>query len=439
MPVATLSPDSQAIALLCSNMALPSGSELKPLTAREWDQLRAQIHQSSFARPGELLGKSSSELATELPAEPARRVEQLLARGGQLAVEMERLDSRGIWMITRADGDYPARLRQRLGTHAPAVLFGVGDRQLLEHTAVAIVGSREVTADGLEFAATAARRAVADGLAVVSGAARGVDSAAMAAAVDAGGSAIGVLADSLERLAAKRDFREPIAAGSLTLVTSYHPAAGFNAGNAMRRNRLIYCLSEAALVVASTLEKGGTRAGALEALEARWVPLLVRDDGSAGNSDLIRRGGHGLTGEGLEGNASLLLDAVPSSPMELELDRGVRSADEPPDASVPEVGADAEPPPPRTPTEKPAAAVLEPPQQIVDGDLFPLVWPSLERFLQQERSEKEVAEYLKLETSQTRAWLRRAQDEGLVERHERKRRYIRSAAGTQSSLFDKEE
>jgi DNA-binding MarR family transcriptional regulator len=104
---------------------------------------------------------------------------------------------------------------------------------------------------------------------------------------------------------------------------------------------------------------------------------------------------------------------------------------------VAEVGADAESPPQETPTEKLAAAVREPPQYSVDGDLFPLVWPSLERFLQQERSEKEVAEHLKLEMSQARAWLRRAQDEGLVERLDRKRRYIRSAARAQSSLFDR--
>jgi predicted Rossmann fold nucleotide-binding protein DprA/Smf involved in DNA uptake len=437
MAVQTLSADSQAIALLCSNAALPPRSELKPLTAREWDHLRAQIHQSALAGPSELLGKSGSELTAELgiPSELGRRVEQLLARGGQLAIEIERLGSKGIWMITRADDDYPTQLRRRLGTHAPAVLFGAGDRRLLAPPAIAIVGSRDIADDGLEFAATAARRAVADGLAVVSGAARGADSAAMAAAVDAGGSAVGVLADSLERLAAKRDFREPIAAGSLTLVTSYHPAARFNVGNAMRRNRLIYCLSEAALVVASTLEKGGTRAGALEDLEARWVPLLVRDDGTRGNTDLIRRGGRGLTREDLESTRSLFLDPVPLSPMELELDGGVKSADEPPGASVAKVDGDAEPPPPGTPTE---TAVQEPPQQSVEGDLFPLVWPSLERFLHQERSEKEVAEHLKLETSQARAWLRRAQDEGLVERHERKRRYIRSAPSAQSPLFDKE-
>src|SRR2546421_826883 len=170
MAVETLSADSQAIALLCWNAALPPRSELKPLTTREWDHLRAQIHQSRLARPSELLGKSGSELTAELgiPSELGGGVEQLLARGGQLAMEIERLGSKGIWMITRADDDYPTQLRRRLGPHAPAVLFGAGDRRLLAQPAVAIVGSRDVSDDGLEFAATAARRAVADGLAVVS-------------------------------------------------------------------------------------------------------------------------------------------------------------------------------------------------------------------------------------------------------------------------------
>ena len=437
MSVGALSADSQAIALLCSNAALPPRSELKPLTTREWEQLRARIHQSPLARPGELLGRSSSELGAELgvPGELSRRVAQLLARGGQLAVELERLGSRGIWMITRADDEYPAQLRQRLRTHAPPVLFGAGERGLLGQTAVAIVGSRDVTADGLDFAATAARRAVADGLAVVSGAARGVDSAAMVAAVDAGGCAVGVLADSLERLAAKRDFREPIAAGSLTLVTSYHPAAKFNVGNAMRRNRLIYCLSEIALVVASTLEKGGTRAGALEDLEAQWVPLLVMDDGSTGNSDLIRRGGRGLTPEDLARTASVFLDPA-SSPMELELDGDGASTDEPPCESTAEAKLNAVPERPQTPTEKLAAAVLEPPQPIVDADLFTLVWPSLERFLQQERSEREVAEHFQLEMTQARVWLTRAKNDGLIERRERKRRYVCPSARLQNPLFD---
>ena len=254
---------------------------------------------------------------------------------------------------------------------------------------------------------------------------------------DARGTAVGVLADSLERLAAKRELREPIAAGNLTLVTNYHPAARFNVGNAMRRNRLIYCLSQAALVVASTLEKGGTRAGALEDLEARWVPLLVRDDGIRQHRPewRLRRG---LTPGDLQGNANVFLDPFPPLPMALELDDHDALSNEPPSRSLAKVGANAQPQTPTTPTKKVAATTLEARHKIVDGDLFPLVWPSLERFLQQQRSENEVAQHLKLETSQARAWLRRAQNEGLVERRERKRRYIRSSAVAQSSLFDQE-
>ncbi|MGA9762393.1 MAG: DNA-processing protein DprA [Gaiellaceae bacterium] len=369
----------------------------------------------------------------EIPAELARRLEQLLARGGQLAIELERFANRGIWMLTRADDDYPTQLRRRLGTHAPAVLYGAGQRSLLNLPAVAIVGSRNVTEDGLELATAAARRAVSDGLAVVSGAARGVDSAAMVAALEAGGFAVGVLADSLERLTAKRDFREPISDGNLTLVTSYHPAAKFNVGNAMRRNRLIYCLSRAALVVESTTEKGGTRAGALEDLDAQWVPLLVRNDGSAGNSDLIRRGGRGITYDDLEAETSPFFESNPSTPMKLDLGGGATATTE--TQGVLSGEAPATPGQSHVPTEL-AALPFESPPQVADGDLFRLVWPSLERFLKEERSEKEVAEYFQLETSQARAWLKRAEDEGLLERNERKRRYIRATPRSQSPLFD---
>ncbi len=44
----------------------------------------------------------------------------------------------------------------------------------------------------------------------------------------------------------------------------------------MGRNKLIYCLSDAVVVVAATEASGGTWAGAEEALKARWVPVLVR-------------------------------------------------------------------------------------------------------------------------------------------------------------------
>jgi DNA processing protein len=82
--------------------------------------------------------------------------------------------------------------------------------------------------------------------------------------------------------------------GRLVLICPYDPAAGFNVGHAMQRNKLIYALSDAALLVNSDFEKGGTWTGAIEQLDRpRFVPVFVRTGGNAGkgNSALLSRGG----------------------------------------------------------------------------------------------------------------------------------------------------
>ena len=109
----------------------------------------------------------------------------------------------------------------------------------------------------------------------------------------AGGVVAGVMADSLERTVLARDNREPLMDGQLVLISPYDPAAGFNVGNAMQRNKLIYALADAALVVSSDLDKGGTWMGAIEQLERlHLVPVFVRNGAKVGkgNSALLGRG-----------------------------------------------------------------------------------------------------------------------------------------------------
>ena len=135
--------------------------------------------------------------------------------------------------------------------------------------------------------------AASAGQTVVSGGARGVDQAAMRGALEAGGRAIGVLADRLERASLERSNRDRLLAQQLVLISPYDPMAGFNVGNAMSRNKLIYALADAALVVNSDLGKGGTWAGAVEQLEKlRLVPVFVRtgDPASAGLEGLEKKG-----------------------------------------------------------------------------------------------------------------------------------------------------
>jgi DNA processing protein len=127
----------------------------------------------------------------------------------------------------------------------------------------------------------------------VSGGAKGIDQAAMRGALEAGGKVSGVLADSLEKTTMNREHRNLLLDGQLVLISPYDPSAGFNVGNAMQRNKLIYALADASLVVSSDLNKGGTWAGAIEQLDKfKFVPVFIRSTGesSAGLDGLRKKG-----------------------------------------------------------------------------------------------------------------------------------------------------
>ncbi len=67
------------------------------------------------------------------------------------------------------------------------------------------------------------------------------------------GNAIGVLSDGLFQKSISQTFRKYLSEGNLAFVSPYYPDAGFNVGNAMGRNKYIYCLSIAAIVVHSRM------------------------------------------------------------------------------------------------------------------------------------------------------------------------------------------
>lgn len=291
-----LGEDGTVIVMLCSQLGLSGDDErdATPLTLKEWNALARKIQESDLRHPGALLGLAAGEVAGRLglALSEAQRIVQLLARGGTIALELEHLAASGIWCVTRADDAYPARLRNALKHQAPAVLFGAGERAILQKPAIAIVGSRNLDASGEEFARRLGALCARVSVAVVSGGARGTDRTAMQAALDAGGYAVGILADSLVRLIQQPDVREFVADGHLVLLTPYRPDNGFSVGAAMGRNKIIYGASDYAVVVSSDYQKGGTWAGAVEALKTDWCPVFVRSGSNEvpGNSELINKG-----------------------------------------------------------------------------------------------------------------------------------------------------
>lgn len=291
----SLSPDAPAIILLCTSLgAARSAPGLRPMGPVTWSRFDEALRRTSFQGPRELIGLTADVIARALAIEDdvAAGYVRLLSRSGQLAFELDRLRSRGIWVVTIADDAYPAVLRDRLGSWAPPVLFGSGPASLLVAGGIAIVGSREADDGAIAFTARLAAAAAAGGSSVVSGGARGIDVAAMRAAFEAGGTVVGVVPEGVERRVREPSTRSAVAGGQAVLVSPYHPLAAFSAGAAMGRNKLIYALSDVAVVVSSTNGSGGTWTGAVEALKGGWVPLLVRDDPGvpAGNRALMGLG-----------------------------------------------------------------------------------------------------------------------------------------------------
>lgn len=291
--IAPLTPNTQAILLLTAPlMARRSGPASELLSWKEYNRL-ARILREKQKQPADLIAGASP--AAEMAAAVFSRVrlESLLGRGFLLSQAVDHWSARGMWVVSRADTNYPRRVKARLKEDAPPVLYGCGDMGLLDSGGLAIVGSRHVTEELIHYTENAGRLAAAAGSAVISGGARGIDRAAMSGAMQASGTVVGVLADSLERAALARENRDHLMDQKLTLISPYDPLAGFNVAHAMQRNKIIYALADAALVVTSDFEKGGTWAGAIEQLERlHFVPVFVRNatQSGKGNTALLARG-----------------------------------------------------------------------------------------------------------------------------------------------------
>ncbi len=295
-----LSPNAQAILLLTAPLlAGRSRATVRPLPLGDYNTLVRHLRDTEM-QPADLLDSEGlRELCDSWSALKTRRtledVRRLLGRGFLLAQALERWSARAIWVVTRPDADYPDRLRKTMRGKRPPVLYGCGHRDALDTGGLAVVGSRKVTEELIEYTEHVGQLAAEAEVQIVSGGARGVDQAAMRGSLEAGGRAIGVLGNNLERAALNRGNREPLMDGRLVLVSSFDPAIRFRGWQAMERNKQIYALADAALVVNSDHGHGGTWAGATEQLGNRglgYVQVYVRSIGEPcrGLDELVARG-----------------------------------------------------------------------------------------------------------------------------------------------------
>jgi len=300
-----LSQNTQAILLLTGYFNPSSSTNIKPLTVGEWSRFAIFLKKQNI-QPSNLLKDDYLTLINSFTDKTAslERISALLKRGAAMAIALEKWSRANIWVISRADKEYPVILKSKLEKNSPPILYGCGNKSLLSKGGISVVGSRDVSVEDLAYTKQLGVKAAKAGFSIVSGGAKGVDQAAMLAALEAEGTVLGILADSLLKACSSRQYRQHLVNNNLVLITPFYPEAGFNAGNAMQRNKYIYCLSDSAVVVHSgnpafgkNGRGGGTWTGALENIKKGWVPLWVKqtEDAQAGNALIVQKGANWIT------------------------------------------------------------------------------------------------------------------------------------------------
>jgi predicted Rossmann fold nucleotide-binding protein DprA/Smf involved in DNA uptake len=141
----SISPNTQAILLLTAPLIVGRNQNApNVLTPGEYKKLARRLREIQ-RQPSDLLGSEAMDLfaACQSVISPDRMI-SLLERGFQLSQAIERWQMRAIWVFSRADAEYPMRLKSLLKEDAPSILYGCGEIGILGTGGLAIVGSRDV-------------------------------------------------------------------------------------------------------------------------------------------------------------------------------------------------------------------------------------------------------------------------------------------------------
>jgi DNA processing protein len=198
----------------------------------------------------------------------------------------------GNFVFTLADDAYPRSLLET--PDPPSVLYLVGRVELLRRECIAVVGSRNATAQGEQNAEAFARALSEAGLTIVSGLAMGIDAAAHRGGLGRPGSTIAVLGTGVDVIYPRRNeaLARQIAAEGL-LVSEFPLGTGPIAGNFPRRNRIISGLARGCLVVEAAAASGSlitARAAADQGREVFAIPGSIHSPLSKGCHSLIKSG-----------------------------------------------------------------------------------------------------------------------------------------------------
>ncbi len=246
---------------------------------------------AEFGDPERVLGANRAELARHVGAAAAAAIKDEVSAGAAVAAGAW-LEEPGNHVVTLADAAYPRRLLEI--PDPPALLYVKGRLELLARPALAVVGSRHATAQGLINAESFARAFSDAGLTVASGLALGIDAAAHRGGLDGAASSLAVLGTGADIVypARNRELAHELAARG-ALVSEFPLGTRPLPDHFPRRNRLISGLSLGCLVVEAAIDSGSLITARLAAEQGREVfaiPGSIHSPLAKGCHGLIKQG-----------------------------------------------------------------------------------------------------------------------------------------------------
>ncbi len=175
---------------------------------------------------------------------------------GILRKEYEMIKNAGLTIIHPESEHYPNNYLnyvEQIGL--PPLFFCKGNISLLKKSGVSIVGSRNVSQEGIEITRKITATLTQNGRNIISGYAKGVDTMAHMGALEARGTTTLVLSYGINEFKIKRELQNLDLGSRALLVTQFMPDETWKARNAMTRNKLICALSDSVIVIESGPER----------------------------------------------------------------------------------------------------------------------------------------------------------------------------------------
>jgi DNA processing protein len=244
-----------------------------------------------FGSPDAVFASSISSLKSVVKADIAAEISKGIA-DDVIAPALAWLEDGNNHIVTLADSDYPQALLNI--PDPPLLLYVKGRLDLLNRSALAIVGSRSATPQGINNAEGFAKSLSDAGLCIISGMAHGIDAAAHRGALRGQGSSIAVVGTGLDKVypAANRDLAHALAQQG-ALISEFPLGTPPLAANFPRRNRLISGMSLGCLVVEASLQSGSLITARLALEQGRDVfaiPGSIHAPQSKGCHALLKQG-----------------------------------------------------------------------------------------------------------------------------------------------------